>query len=738
MLLFSLTLVSILFPIIVMAAAKKKKKSNKKSSSGNNKTTPTNGASSSLNDDGKNDDDGYVRRKFPLRKFRRFPSYSKEDFVAFCRRRWEATLFTDTNNDDTTGARCSEKEETSTRSNGTVSVSRESISDVLYSMSRAYKIDRLGARLALDLATGKQTEARKVFEALKTSSSSSTEKKKNDDEDDDEDEEEEQTMFERVFGDGCKKVPKSNDVAFRAPLEALREALDVVDTLEEKKKKRKKKNGEDTDGSKNRGNEEGESYASSEYDSDEYDSDDETEYSTEDFQSSEASSLLSIGERARGGGKGTRENNDSEKSASTQQEQTTTSSKSLFRDVVFAAYHIFALNDAKKQAFDKWISDDVNRLYAKDLLLSEKEVKDDEKKPCAATRAEFLRVACASRASNAEKVALETLETQFPRWQIQIQRAKRRRDVSSRIANERWVRLLQTHASEIRQKVEESPEDADFALAWKKMREFTRKFDVTEAQQNAYAATDPIAQKESARVADACRAMLLDGLNAACGVSISNLSIVEDDSQYYNSDVFEKQRLLIAKECGRPLRSLEARCAQARKEIGTLTSRAFAAAPIVSTAAVACVFQNLSSQYELHKKEQIQNELLEEESVEREASIERERLKKQAKLERARELARRKLEKENERKRAEEELLLRKREDERLQNLAIEEQRLERARVEARRKEREIEEQKLLLEEIERINRANKSWADYASDSEEDDLSDLRAFVDKVNMNSSS
>ena len=717
-----------------MAAAKKKKKSKKSSNTSADKTTTTTTTTSA----GGGASSFY---KFPLRTFRRFPSSSKEDFIAFCRRRWEATLsFTDAKNDDTTDARISsEKEETKeARSNGkTVSVSRESIADVLYSMSRAYKIDRLGARLALDLATGKQTEARKVFEALKTSSSSSpSREKKSDDEDDDE--EEEQTMFERVFGDGCKKVPKSNDVAFRAPLEALREALDVVDTLEEKKKKKgKKKNGEDTDGSKNDGNEEGERYASSEYDSDEYDSDDGTEYSTEDFQSSEASSLLSIGERARGGGKGTRENNDSEKSASTRQEQTTTSSKSLFRDVVFAAYHIFALNDAKKQAFDKWISDDVNRLYAKDLLLSEKEVKDDEKKPCAATRAEFLRVACASRASNAEKVALETLETQFPRWQIQIQRAKRRRDVSSRIANERWVRLLQTHASEIRQKVEESPEDADFALAWKKMREFTRKFDVTEAQQNAYAATDPIAQKESARVADACRAMLLDGLNAACGVSISNLSIVEDDSQYYNNDVFEKQRLLIAKECGRPLRSLEARCAQARKEIGTLTSRAFAAAPIVSTAAVACVFQNLSFQYELHKKEQIQNELLEEESVEREASIERERLKKQAKLERARELARRKLEKENERKRAEEELLLRKKEDERLQNLAIEEQRLERARVEARRKEREIEEQKLLLEEIERINRANKSWADYASDSEEDDLSDLRAFVDKVNMNSS-
>jgi hypothetical protein len=229
--------------------------------------------------------------------------------------------------------------------------------------------------------------------------------------------------------------------------------------------------------------------------------------------------------------------------------------------------------------------------------------------------------------------------------------------------------------------------------------------------------------------------MLLDGLNAACGVSISNLSIVEDDSQYYNSDVFEKQRLLIAKECGRPLRSLEARCAQARKEIGTLTSRAFAAAPIVSTAATASMFQNLSLQYELHEKEQIQNELLEEESVEQEARTERERLKKQAKLDRLRELARRKLEKENERKRAEEEVLLRKKEDERLQELAIEERRAEIARVEARRKARDVEEQRLILEEIERQNKANKTWADYASDSEEDDLSDLRAFVDKVNMN---
>ena len=696
-----------------MALKKKKKKKKKTKSSHGNITTHNNNNNEDKDDNDSNAFFSRIRRIKSRWNQRRNSSTFKEDFVAFCSNK-TTTKRDDTDDNDDQNEKLFSVDDV---------VSQESISDQTYAMSRAYKIDRLGAKLALDLALGKQTEVRRVFEALRGGES----KGKEDDDEEDE-EEEERTMFERVFGDGCKKVPKSNDVRFRAPLEALREALDVVDTLEEKKRRKRKKNGEEV----GRSGDDGESRASSEYDSDDSgDSDDETEYSTEDFQSSEASSLLSIGEHART----IRKEKNSEKTTSTQEQTTTTSSKSLFRDVVFAAYHIFALNDAKKQAFDKWISDDVNRLYAKDLLLSEKEIKDDDKKPCAATRAEFLRVACASRASNAEKVALETLETQFPRWQIQIQRAKRRRDVSSRIANERWVRLLQTHASEIRQKVEELPGDADFALAWKKMREFTRKFDVTEAQQNAYAATDPIAQKESARVADACRAMLLDGLNAACGVSISNLSIVEDDSQYYNSDVFEKQRLLIAKECGRPLRSLEARCAQARKEIGTLTSRAFAAAPIVSTAATASMFQNLSLQYELHEKEQIQNELLEEESVEQEARTERERLKKQAKLDRLRELARRKLEKENERKRAEEEVLLRKKEDERLQELAIEERRAEIARVEARRKARDVEEQRLILEEIERQNKANKTWADYASDSEEDDLSDLRAFVDKVNMN---
>ena len=719
-------------------------KAKKKKKRGGTKTTTTN------KDDGDEKKTTTNARRatseFPLSQRRLLCDDGKttrEDFVAFCAMKMNASNDDDENTTITEGEKKDERGQRGVAKMGgggqnlTVVVSREDISDALHSMSRAYRVDRLGATLALDLAMGKQTEARKVFEALKATKEEKNEETPPSDDDDDDDvngsDEEETTMFERVFGDACKKVPKSNDVRFRAPLEALREALDVVDTLEEKKRKRRNEDGEKRANNGTGGGGGGKSCTSGEYDSDDDSDDDETEYSTEDFQSSEASSLLSFGERARG----TQKNSATTVDTSTKHHQTS-SSTSLFRDIVFAAYHIFALNDAKKQAFDKWISDDVNRLYAKDLLLSEKEIKDDEKKPCAATRAEFLRVACASRASSAEKVALETLETRFPRWQIQIQRAKRRRDVSSRIANERWVRLLQTHASEIRQKVEESPEDADFALAWKKMREFTRKFDVTEAQQNAYAATDPIAQKESARVADACRAMLLDGLNAACGVSISNLSIVEDDSQYYNSDVFKKQRLLIAKECGRPLRSLDARCAQARKQIGILTSRAFAAAPIVSTAAIASMFQTLSFQYELHKKQLLQTELLEEESIEREEQTQRERLKKQAKLERSQELARRKLEKEKERKRAEEEVALRKKEDERLQQLAIEERRLERVRVEERRKLREIEEQKLLLEEIERINKANKSWADYASDSEEDDLSDLRAFVDKINMNNNS
>ena len=630
-----------------LKAGKKKKKR------GGNTTTTTTTNKDFDRDDGDEKKKTTTTSEFPLSQRRLLcggdgnKTTTKEDFVAFCAMKMNASNDgDDEKKDDERGQQGGGGQNATTE----VVVSREDISDALHSMSRAYRVDRLGATLALDLAMGKQTEARKVFEALKATKEEKNEETPPPDDDDDDDvngsDEEETTMFERVFGDACKKVPKSNDVRFRAPLEALRKALDVVDTLEEKKRKRRNEDGgERANNGTGGGGGGGKSCTSGEYDSDDDSDDDETEYSTEDFQSSEASSLLSFGERARG----TQKNSATTVDTSTKHHQTS-SSTSLFRDIVFAAYHIFALNDAKKQAFDKWISDDVNRLYAKDLLLSEKEIKDDEKKPCAATRAEFLRVACASRASSAEKVALETLETRFPRWQIQIQRAKRRRDVSSRIANERWVRLLQTHASEIRQKVEESPEDADFALAWKKMREFTRKFDVTEAQQNAYAATDPIAQKESARVADACRAMLLDGLNAACGVSISNLSIVEDDSQYYNSDVFKKQRLLIAKECGRPLRSLDARCAQARKQIGILTSRAFAAAPIVSTAAIASMFQTLSFQYELHKKQLLQTELLEEESIEREEQTQRERLKKQAKLERSQELARRKLEKEKERK----------------------------------------------------------------------------------------
>lgn len=250
-----------------------------------------------------------------------------------------------------------------------------------------------------------------------------------------------------------------------------------------------------------------------------------------------------------------------------------------------------------------------------------------------------------------------------------------------------------------------------------------------------YNTADPNAMKESERVADACRAMLLDGLNAACGVTVSNLSIIENDSEYYNSDVFEKQRTLIAKECGRPLRSLEARCVQAQKEIAILTERAFASAKIVNAAASAHMFESEALKYELFCKEEIQRSLLEEESLEKTKELEQIERKRIAKLERSKELARRKIEKENELKREREELELRKQEELKLAEVADAFRKQERSRVEELRKIREIEEQKRLLEEIERVNKANRSWADFASDSEEDDFADLLVYVDNVHRN---
>ena len=154
-----------------------------------------------------------------------------------------------------------------------------------------------------------------MFEALKATKEEKNEETLPSDDDDDDDvngsDEEETTMFERVFGDACKKVPKSNDVR-RAPLEALREALDVVDTLEEKKRKRRNEDGEKRANNGTGGGGGGKSCTSGEYDSDDDSDDDETEYSTEDFQSSEASSLLSFGERARGTQKEQRDNGEHE------------------------------------------------------------------------------------------------------------------------------------------------------------------------------------------------------------------------------------------------------------------------------------------------------------------------------------------------------------------------------------------------------------------------------------------
>ena len=229
-----------------MALKKKKKKKKTKSSHGNI-TTNNNTNNEDKDDNNSNAFFSRIRRIKSRWNQRRNSSTFKEDFVAFCSNK-TTTKRDDTDDTDDQNEKLFLVDDV---------VSQESISDQTYAMSRAYKIDRLGAKLALDLALGKQTEVRRVFEALRGGES----KGKEDDDEEDE-EEEERTMFERVFGDGCKKVPKSNDVRFRAPLEALREALDVVDTLEEKKRRKRKKNGEEG----GRSGDDGESRASSEYD----------------------------------------------------------------------------------------------------------------------------------------------------------------------------------------------------------------------------------------------------------------------------------------------------------------------------------------------------------------------------------------------------------------------------------------------------------------------------------------
>ena len=101
-------------------------------------------------------------------------------------------------------------------------------------------MDRLGATLAPDLASWEsKRKPRKVFEAPKATKEEKNEETPPSD-DDDESDEEETTMFERVFGDACKKVPKSNDKRQLDAAAEVEEALDAVDTLEREEKKTEK------------------------------------------------------------------------------------------------------------------------------------------------------------------------------------------------------------------------------------------------------------------------------------------------------------------------------------------------------------------------------------------------------------------------------------------------------------------------------------------------------------------
>ena len=140
-----------------MALKKKKKKKKTKSCHGNTNTTATN------NNEDKDDNNSnafFSRiRRIKSRFHRRYSSSTfKEDFVAFCTNK--TTTKRDDNDDD-------DDQNEKLFVNIDDVVSQESISDQTYAMSRAYKIDRLGAKLALDLALGKQTEVRRVFEALR-------------------------------------------------------------------------------------------------------------------------------------------------------------------------------------------------------------------------------------------------------------------------------------------------------------------------------------------------------------------------------------------------------------------------------------------------------------------------------------------------------------------------------------------------------------------------------------------
>ena len=130
-----------------MALKKKKKKKKTKSCHGNTNTTATN------NNEDKDDNNSnafFSRiRRIKSRFHRRYSSSTfKEDFVAFCSNK-TTTKRDDNDDDDDQNEKLFVIDDV---------VSQESISDQTYAMSRAYKIDRLGAKLALDLALGKQTD----------------------------------------------------------------------------------------------------------------------------------------------------------------------------------------------------------------------------------------------------------------------------------------------------------------------------------------------------------------------------------------------------------------------------------------------------------------------------------------------------------------------------------------------------------------------------------------------------
>ena len=220
-----------------------------------------------------------------------------------------------------------------TLSNESKTVTKRAIEDQLERMSRMYRIDRLGAKLALELSLGPKKDSERVFEALKVSAKTSSFKVEDEAKADQRmitndlvtedaergDDEDEVSVFERVFGDSCKKVPKTDDVRFREPIEALEDALICIKSLEEKKRRTNESKGDLVSGS-------------------EFDDGDDSDNDDYDDFVSEASSLLSIGETRRRGASSSIGAKSSNNTTSEVKQQIT--STSLFRDVEIGRAHV--------------------------------------------------------------------------------------------------------------------------------------------------------------------------------------------------------------------------------------------------------------------------------------------------------------------------------------------------------------------------------------------------------------